>query len=215
MRAASAWRELGAVVLGAGLLGCGGTATPTPSASSECSIVGQNAFVRDTMRDWYYWYDKMPTADPAAFGSPAEYLEVVRYRVRDTTYSYVTSKASSDAYYSDSQFIGMGISFQRAGPSDVRVAQVFPESPASEVGLVRGDFVLSINGRSVSDLLATGGIGQVLGPEQLGVVLDLAWRTLAGEARQGRVTKRIVTIPTVSYTTLFAVGTRRVAPRPT
>jgi len=62
----------------------------------------------------------------------------------------------------------------------------------------------------VSDLLATGGIGQALGPEQPGVVLDLAWRTPAGEARQSRVTKRIVTIPTVSYTTLFAVGTRRV-----
>jgi C-terminal processing protease CtpA/Prc len=35
---------------------------------------------------------------------------------------------------------------------EMRVSEVFPDSPASEAGLKRGDRVLTINGRTVADL---------------------------------------------------------------
>ena len=66
----------------------------------------------------------------------------MRYKTLDKTYSYVADKAESAAFYSESQFIGVGLSTQRSGESDLRIAQVFPGSPASDAGLERGDYLL-------------------------------------------------------------------------
>ena len=80
----------------------------------------------------------------------------MRYRPRDTTFSYITSRAENEAFYGDSSFVGFGISTQ-TGTNELRLLQVFPDSPASEAGLARGDHITEINGRSVQDL---GGHGR-------------------------------------------------------
>ena len=90
--------------------------------AGDCGIAAQNAFVRDTMNDIYFWYREMPEVDPAAYPSPDALLEVLRYRPLDTFFSYVGMRAAEDAYYSDSQFIGFGFSMKLVGPDDLRVA---------------------------------------------------------------------------------------------
>jgi hypothetical protein len=73
---------------------------------SSCTPLGENLYVRDVMTDLYLWYAEMPGADPAAYDSPESYLEAVRFRPLDTTFSYITSRAESDAFFSSSQFVG-------------------------------------------------------------------------------------------------------------
>ena len=128
------------------LAACGG-GTPTESsananASGSCSTVGQNTFVRDTLQDIYFWYRNLPAADPARYTSPEAYLDAVRYRPLDEFFSYINSKAADTAFFSESQFIGLGISSIQTSATEVRLSQVFPGSPASEVGLDRGDYLL-------------------------------------------------------------------------
>ena len=103
----------------------------------SCSGAGQNLFVRDTLQELYLWYRELPAVDPARFDSPEAYLEAVRYRPLDTSFSYITSRAANDAFYSDSQYIGLGLSTSLSG-SEMRVLQVFADSPAAEAGLARG-----------------------------------------------------------------------------
>jgi C-terminal processing protease CtpA/Prc len=74
----------------------------------------------------------------------------------------------------------------------------------------RGDFLVSVNGKSVADLLRTGEIGTIFGAEQVGVTADIAWRTPAGMSGQARLAKRLVTIPTVSQTAVVSAGSSRV-----
>ena len=184
--------------------GGGGSGSPTDASSTEsCSTLGKVTFVRDTLQDIYYWYKELPNPDPAGFASPDAYLEAVRYKTLDKTYSYVADKAESAAFYSESQFIGVGLSSQRSGESDLRIAQVFPGSPASDAGLARGDYLLTINGKAVPDLIRTGEIDTIFGASEIGVVVTLTWRTLLGEARDATLTKRAVTIPTVSATQVY------------
>lgn len=197
------------------LSGCGGdSSTPTepmtPSAGGECSTIGQVNFVRTTLQDIYLWYDKLTDPDPAGFGSPEAYLDAVRYRPIDTSYSYITSKAASDAFFSDSQFIGVGISYRQTSASQLRIAQTFAGSPAAEAGMTRGDYILAINGRAVSELLATGEIGTIFGPDEEGVQVTMAWRAPQGAQQEATLVKRKVTIPTVSATAVFDVGSARV-----
>ena len=78
-------------------------------AQTDCTIPGQNLFVRNTLQDIYLWYRELPDPNPALFDSPEAYLEAVRFRPLDTSFSYITTESASDAFFSDSQFIGLGI----------------------------------------------------------------------------------------------------------
>ncbi len=156
------------------------------------------------MQDIYFWYRELPNPDPAGFSSPEAYLEAVRYRALDSSFSYIADKAESDAFFSESQFIGIGLSTRQTSATELRLAQVFPGSPASEAGLERGDFLLTINGRAVPELLQTGEIEGIFGPAEVGVVVSLSWRRLADRStRSASLTKRAVTIPTVSVTRVY------------
>jgi hypothetical protein len=175
----------------------------TALAQANCSIPGQNAFVHDTLFDIYFWYRELPDTAPALFASPEAYLEAVRYRPLDRTFSYIASRADTEAFYSESQFIGLGFGTKQTGQRQLRIAQVFPGSPASEAGLERGAYLLTIGGRPVSALLANGQFNSALGPNEIGVRVELTWRTVRGETRSAALTKRPVTIPTVSDVTVF------------
>ena len=170
---------------------------------SDCSILGQNTFVRDTLFDIYFWYRELPSTDPALFDSPEAYLEAVRFRPRDRSFSFIGSRAQIEAFFSQSQFVGFGFGTKQAARREVRVTQVFAESPASEAGLERGAVLLAIDGRQVSELLENEEFGSALGPNVIGVSVELTWRTVRGETRSAVLTKRAVTIPTVSDTSVF------------
>ncbi len=191
------------------LAACGGS-SPTESTGNSCSTVGQNTFVRDTLQDIYFWYGQLPNLDPARYASPEAYLQAVRYRPLDETFSYINTKAADTAFFSESQFIGLGISTQQTGPTEIRLAQVFPGSPASEAGLERGDYLLVINGRDVPDLIRTGEINSIFGAGEIGVTVDLVWRRRAGGEGRATLRKRAVTIPTVSETRILTQSGQRV-----
>ena len=179
------------------------------SGPSSCSTTGQNTYVRDVMNDLYLWYRFMPNVNPARYESPEAYLEAVRYRPLDTSFSYITSRASNDAFFSESQFIGIGLSTTTT-ETEMRVLQVFEDSPASEGGVARGDRILEINGRSVSSLIESGQTGDAFGPSDIGFEVNLLFRSTSGEEHRAKMTKRLVTIPTVSLTRLFRVDGRTV-----
>ncbi|HKZ30780.1 MAG TPA: PDZ domain-containing protein, partial [Vicinamibacteria bacterium] len=162
--------------------------------------------MRDALQQYYYWYRELPNPDPASFSSPEAYLDAVRYRTLDSTFSYITSKASSDAFFSDSQFIGFGLSYKRTGDLELRVTQTYPGSPAADAGLDRGHYLVEVNGKPVADLIRTGEIATIFGPEQVGVTGEIAWRAPGGSLQRATVTKRLVTIPTVSQTAVIASG---------
>ena len=161
------------------------------------------------MRDLYYWYRFLPNANPASYASPEAFLEAVRYRTLDSSFSYITSKESNDAFYGDSAYVGFGFS-TRVTDTEMRVLQVFPESPASEAGFSRGDRIIEVNGRRVSELIASGAIGSVFGPAEEGFSAEIVRSTKAGEEKRVQIVKRVVTIPTVSLTRVFETDGRTV-----
>jgi carboxyl-terminal processing protease len=176
---------------------------------STCSTTAQNIWVRDQLNTYYYWYQFLPSnVSPASFTSPESYLDAVRYRPIDDAYSYITSAAANDAFYNDSQFVGFG--FRQEITRDLRVLQVYADSPALEAGLARGDRITAVNGQSVASLIENGTIATAFGPAEVGVAAQIEFETPSGERRQARMVKRLVTIPTVSVNRLVEVDGRRV-----
>ena len=179
------------------------------SGPRNCSTLTQNLYVRDVLDEYHYWYRELPRLNASNYASPEAYLEAARFRPLDTSFSYITSRAANEAFYGDSQFVGLGISTQ-ASDTEVRVLQVFPDSPASEAGLGRGDRIVEIDGRRVADLVAAGQIGNAFGPAEEGVSVAIVVQPRAGGERRATLTKRVVTIPTVSLTRTFQVDGRTV-----
>src|SRR5688572_26486391 len=177
---------------------------------ANCSITSQNTWVRDQLNRYYYWYQHLPAdVNPARFNSPEDYLEAVRYRPIDNTYSYITTAAANDAFYSDSQFIGFGFG-QQTTASEIRVLQVYADSPALEAGLSRGDRITHVNGQTVASMVANGTIGNAFGATNIGVASEITFVKPSGEERRARMVKRLVTIPTVSLTQVVDVNGRKV-----
>jgi C-terminal processing protease CtpA/Prc len=208
-------RRLGIVLAAAAALSCGGDTPTSPESSpspgaADCTTAGQCTYVRDVLQSYYYWYKELPNPDVSSFSSPEAYLEAVRYRELDSSFSYITSKASSQAFYSDSQFVGFGISTLQTGELELRLGQVFPGSPAGDAGMDRGDYLVALGGKAVADLVRTGEIGTIFGPEQVGYSLEFAWRSPGGKEERATLAKRLVTIPTVSQTAVLDSGRFRV-----
>lgn len=166
-------------------------------------------FVRDVLDEYYFWYQELPLLNPANFSGPEAYLEAARYRPLDSFFSYITSREANEAFYGESQFVGFGFSTQ-TGETELRVLQVFPDSPASEAGLARGDRIVEIDGRTVGELVRSGLIGGAFGASEPGVTASIVVRGRDGEERRRALTKRVVTIPTVSLTRTFRVDGRTV-----
>ncbi len=176
---------------------------------TNCSTLSQNLAVREVMTDHYFWYRSLPSLNPARFESPEAYLEALRYLPIDRTFSYITSRAANEAYYGSSQFVGLGLSVRAEG-DQLRVQAVFDGSPAADAGLTRGARLVEINGRRVQDLVAENALGGAWGPAEIGVEVTAVFDTRAGERRDARMTKRLVTIPTVPASRVIEVEGRKV-----
>jgi carboxyl-terminal processing protease len=177
---------------------------------SSCTTTSQNLWVRDALNTYYYWYQNLtPNVNPARYDSPEAYLEAVRYRPIDNHYSYITSAAANEAFYSDSQVIKYGFT-QLVGTSDILVLQVWPDSGAAETGLTRGDRIVQVNGTPVSTHVTNGTLGDAFGPDVVGRQATIVFDKPSGERKTATMTKRIVTIPTVALTKVFDVDGRRV-----
>lgn len=172
-----------------------------------CSGVSRNLQARAILEDFYLWYRFLPDVDPARFATPEAYLDAVRYKPLDQSFSAIVPKAAYDALYVDSRYVGFGFS-TRATATDLTILQVFPDSSAAEAQLGRGDRIVAVDGRSIVSLAAAAGLDTVFGPAAGGVSVTADVITRAGESRRVTLRKRAVTIPPVSLTRVFQVDGR-------
>jgi carboxyl-terminal processing protease len=187
---------------------CGATAS-AQAPNERCDIPAQNLRVRGVMDDIYFWYREIPGVDPVEFDSPAAYLHAIRYRPLDETFSYIAPRAATEAFFSESQFVGFGFSSTFFAPGELRVTDVMPNSPAREANLSRGDRIVEINGRTIEALHNAGELDGAFGPSEPGVEADIV--IVRGSTRfRARVSKRVVTIPSVSSTQVYSTDGREV-----
>ncbi|MDH3767533.1 MAG: hypothetical protein OES99_03665, partial [Gammaproteobacteria bacterium] len=173
-----------------------------------CTTAEKNRFVNDVMRDIYYWVDEMPAADPTAFESPDALLNFLLFDDLDR-FSAIADAATEDAFFSESQFIGVGIGTLVVGEDQLRVTQTFTDGPARAAGLERGFFILEINGQTIAEVLAGDGVSAAFGPDEVGAPVDLRFTDLAGTEMEVTISKAVVTIDTVSASAVFSVGGRQ------
>ncbi len=146
--------------------GCGGSGSSAPAppavGTDACSIDGQKKYVLDTMRDVYFWNDLLPAnVDIGAYATPEELLaDLISVQPLDN-FSYIDSLAADAQFFSAGQYEGFRFSTTFAAPDDLRFVSVFASSPAAVAGFARGQQVVMLNGRTIADIEANEGVGEL------------------------------------------------------
>ncbi|MEG8025227.1 S41 family peptidase [Sphingomonas aurantiaca] len=218
-------KRTGAILAMAAMLsGCGGsdsgnistggsTPSPTPTASTGCSLRERQDWAASQLREWYLFPDTLPaTLSPAAYTTVDDYIDALtataRSQRKDRFFTYLTSIKAEDAYYASGSSAGFGLRFalDQSGRR-LFAAEAFEGAPGLAAGIDRGTEIVAIgttsaNLRTVSAIIAaegTAGLTNALGPDTVGTARVMQVSDAAGT--------RTVTVTKADFS-LLPVSTR-------
>lgn len=199
---------------------------PTPAPSATCSLENRQTFARDVLNEWYLFPELLvTTANPASFTTVQGYIDALtataRSQGKDRLFTFITSIAEENAFFSTGSSAGIGIRLAIDTPARrVLISESFEGAPGLAAGIDRGDEILAIgtssaNLRAVSDIIAaegSAGITTALGPSTAGTT-RLLRVSRGGVPREVSVTKADFDLPAVSSrygTRIIQDGNRRI-----
>jgi len=164
------WRRRSAVVasatLAAAILSACGGGGYVDQPPLSCSVADQKTWLGSYMNDWYYWYAISPNPSPSGYASVDSYFNALLYTGTDATnfpkqdtWSYISDTADFNRVFGEGKTLGYGLKVaghEVEGHPEwpLYVRYVEPGSPAANAGLVRGDQVLTLNGRTAASIIA-------------------------------------------------------------
>lgn len=193
--------------------GGGATPTPTPTpTTAACSLSNRQQFVRDVLNEWYLFPSELDTSvNAASYSDLQSYIDALvapaRANSKDRFFTYVTSIAEENAFFSSGSSAGFGIRLgYDTSANRVFVIEAFESGPGLPAGFDRGVELLSVGTsattlQSISSLMASGGPQSVinaLGPSTAGLTRVFSIRDNSGATREVTVSKTDFSIDPVS-----------------
>ena len=122
---------------------------------SENAIVSQ--FVYDGMSTYYLWADEMTSKEPAANDTdPTKYFQsLLNSTDKKQGWSYITNDVQKllAGFSGEPKSFGFSVGFEAVNATEyvAFIQYVFPNTPASNAGLKRTDFIGKINGQPITE----------------------------------------------------------------
>ncbi len=207
----SARLPLISLVIGGVLASSAGCVDPVMvDPPDDCEIASQNAYVLEVMRHAYLWNQELPEDfDLEAYEEPRDVLAALRYSEVDR-WSRVADKVQSDALFEEGKTISYGFSHRRDDDGKIRVSFVYDDSPAADAGLQRGDEIVEINRLSISEIDAGGLWGDMFGPREPGITVDLQIAEDDGQIRDIKLARDWIKLVTVPVSKVIQHGDKKV-----
>jgi C-terminal processing protease CtpA/Prc len=165
----------------------GNSPTPTPGTVAGCTLRERQDWAAARLNEWYLFPETLPASlSPTPYATVSDYVDALtataRAQGRDRYFTYVTSIAEENAYYSSGASAGFGfrLAYDSAA-ARVFVAEAFEGTPALSAGIDRGAEITAIGTsatdlRAVSAIMASGGaqaVSDALGPATAGTTRTL------------------------------------------
>jgi len=194
------------------LVACGNeSGLQGPAPPTQCTNDNEKQFVLDNLYYWYLWNDMLPAnIDIADYPSP----EVLVSEVTRTygpqrpgggpldRFSSVGSAQADQQFFGEGKFEGFGFSW-RVENNEMHFLRVFSDSPANNVGgFSRGQMVLSLDGRTIAEIVANEGVRAVLDNP----TVEFEIQNLDTSTFTVSVTQDIVTIDPIPQYRTVAMG---------
>jgi len=121
-----------------------------PVGVESCSVDDIKARVDYDMRDYYIYYDQVPQLNLGDYDSGDALIQALR--VDPDIYSRVRDAVSQDALSEQGRTKSFGFRFVPALDGVVRFQWIRIGSPAFDAGILRGDELITLNGRPISEV---------------------------------------------------------------
>ncbi|MGE4268306.1 MAG: S41 family peptidase [Deferribacterales bacterium] len=109
---------------------------------TECSESAQIEFVYKAMHDVYLWADEAPALNYESYTSQYDLIDDLK--VSRDKFSAIYTKQELEDYYAGAN-VGLGFN-GITDSTDLYVRVVYPDSPAYNAGIKRGDRIVTMNG---------------------------------------------------------------------
>jgi C-terminal processing protease CtpA/Prc len=153
---------------------------PPPPTSTACSLSNRQNFAFQVLNEWYLFPETLPASlSGAGYSSVQAYIDALtataRSQGRDRFFTYITSIAEENAFFSSGATAGFGIRLLYQG-NRVFIMEAYEGAPALAAGIDRGTEILAIgttaaNLVTVSSIIASqgaAGVSEALGPSTPG-----------------------------------------------
>lgn len=156
--------------IAAGLaVGCGEEPIPEPEAPELTQKV--NKFMKEAMDDYYLWYKYLPDIDYRYEFDSKAYFDKLLYEKDKWSYATDDVEALENSFEGKEESYGWSLAFgkfENTGDLFAIIEFVYPNTPASEAGLTRGDVIIEMNNSPITqnnyrDLFSAGSITVTLG----------------------------------------------------
>jgi len=134
------------------------------------------------MNQYYLWYSLMPVVVKEEYKDPYELLEAMRYKTLDR-WSFIQTTEEYQAQ-STGSFVGHGISMGLDNTNQVRIVQIYKNSPLYSKGVRRGWIVKKLNNTALAPVfIAKDGeaYNTLIGPSTADITNTFLFQTPAGK----------------------------------
>lgn len=134
------------------------------------------AAILESMQEWYFWNEELPTVvNTASYSSNEELLNAIIYKPLDR-FSYLTTQEDfNNAFVGRNAGHGFGFAFDAT--ERLYITFVYEEAPAGKDGWQRGWEIIEINGKSIASYKnSTGGYNFQLGTTDPGVTNSFTFK---------------------------------------
>jgi C-terminal processing protease CtpA/Prc len=155
-------------------------------------------YLYTAMKQYYLWYDLMPVVVKENYDNPADLLEALRYRELDRWSFTQTYQEYEDM--SQGSFVGHGISLALDPSNNVRIVQIYKNSPLYSKGVRRGWIVKKLNNTDLAPIFISkdnAAYNTLIGPSTGTVTNNFLFQTPQGRDSSITSQKAAFTLNTV------------------
>jgi carboxyl-terminal processing protease len=150
------------------------------------------------MKEWYYWFDKMPTVTKEDYADPYLLMEAMRYKALDR-WSFVSDFDEFNAQMQGT-FVGHGFRVGVDATGNARIAMIYNKSPLYAEGVRRGWIIKKVNNQDLAPILISGdgaAYSALIGPSTAGITNVFLFQKPDGSTTTISSTKSTFTVNTV------------------
>jgi carboxyl-terminal processing protease len=150
------------------------------------------------MNQYYFWYKLMPVVTKSDYKDPYSLLTAMEYKTLDR-WSFIQTYAQYIAQ-STGSFVGHGIQLGMDPSNQVRIAQIYSNSPLYAKGVRRGWIVKKLNGTALAPIFLANdatAYSNLIGASTAGITNTFLFQTPAGKDSTISSTKTSFTLNTV------------------
>jgi Periplasmic protease len=163
-----------------GLSSCKKDVTPASTPVTVDELARDSLYF--IMNNYYFWYKLMPVVVKTDYQDPYALLDAMRYKTLDR-WSFMETYAQYVAQ-STGSFVGHGISMGLDPSNQVRIVQIYSNSPLYSKGVRRGWIVKKLNGTDLAPIFIANdatAYSNLIGTSTAGVTNTFLFHTPAGK----------------------------------